>query len=190
MASPQARLSIGSLRLNDRTLEQIKFLEWEDVVGIWQSNEDYPGSHWEPIWKAKGFTSWLAWRGVNIQKLGLDALNWSLWSIPFPAITIREFHGGPYRGWAVQYYEGHPLPKFSQLAGKMKEHPFVTEFLSDSPLNTTVTGLVRAGEIIIIEGMHRCCAFAAASRQKHYTLRTHVNICLAQWPDDKNLPLL
>lgn len=170
-------------------LKRIKPLTWEDVFEIWRQNEEHL-PHWKPHYESRGFTNWKDWRMSSAERLNPQALNWALFEITDPSASIPSFRGGPFRGWIRETYHGADKPRFSEI---MKDEPRRAQiirsgFIEHFPAETIITGLRAEGDIVIIEGMHRCCAVTVAAEQGH-PVRSRMFIALADYPT-LEIPLL
>ncbi len=143
----------------------VKPLTFDDVQAIWRENE-IDQEHWKKFWRERGFNSWEEWRQPRINAVRATNKEWQLYLVVDPLKAVPEFHGGPYKGWRDQFYEGATMPAFKDI----REHWAAAEFLANFPNDTTLIGwLTRCdsppGEVVIVEGMHRCAAVTKASRE-------------------------
>jgi hypothetical protein len=173
-----------------RGLELIKDLSWAEVFEFWRVNEAYPKSHWHEHYQSRGFTTWDNWRLSYVNPLGLQNLNWQLYLIKEPLITIPNFCGGPYRSWIELFYQEQKNPTFATLAlhPQVQKHTFIQKLLADFPAQTTITGVMVKDRVVILEGMHRCAALAVAAEQ-NLKIETEVQIALAEYDKDE-LPIV
>lgn len=167
--------------LNPKEFKLMRPLTWADVFEIWRRNEAQ-NPNWVKHYKGEGFSSWEEWRTKKVAvPLRCAEKDWHLYRIIDPLKTVPAFHGGPFKSWEEKYYRGETLPTFARLVEnpEVQSHGYVKQLLADFPKETTVTGLVTEGGIVIIEGMHRCCAIALAA-QRRQILETTVSIALAE----------
>jgi hypothetical protein len=170
-----------NLNKKDIKLEIIQNLTWPDVFEIWRKNEAYDGSHWHAHYQSHGFKTWEDWRMSYVKPFGLEDLNWQLFSVINPLTAVPLFHGGPFRSWVEKFYEGQEFPSFTDLAQnpQVQSHQGIISFMKNFPKQTILTGVILKGEIIILEGMHRCAALALANRNG-IKIETEIKIALAK----------
>jgi hypothetical protein len=171
-------------------LELIQDLTWPEVFAIWRQNEEYPGSHWHSHYQNRGFKTWEEWRLSYVQPFGLARLKWQLYKVTEPLQAVPLMHGGPFRSWVQYFYQGQTAPTFTDLAKNpaVQNHQGVLNFMKNFPAETKITGVVLNGKIIIMEGMHRCCALALAASQ-NIKIKTKIQIALAEH-DQTGLPVV
>lgn len=148
------------MNLDKGQFEYIKPLKWEEVVKIWRNNE-ISENHWKKYWEEKGFKSWEEWRKKHINAYAKLNKNWYLVRVNNPTLSVPNFRGGNYKGWADNFYEGREMPKFSEI----KEHWIASEFLKNLPNKTTIIGLNTNNGIVVAEGMHRCAAITKGIKE-------------------------
>ena len=146
--------------LDKAQFKRIKSLSWDEVYKIWENNES-DLEHWKIYYKEKGFASWKDWRKKYIDAYKKLNEKWYLIKVENPIASVPNFHGGNYKGWKENIYEGRELPTFSE----MKEHSAAGEFLKNFPKETTIIALNTEIGIIIAEGMHRCAAITKAVKE-------------------------
>lgn len=161
-------------------LIRIKKLSWQDVFNIWREGEENL-RHWKIFWEEKGFNSWESWRSSTIEKLELEERDWVLYKIKKPLKTIPKFKGGPYTSWKDSYYKNGKFSSFKELAKHpyIQNHKDINKIKNNFPKEAYFIGVKTEQGILIIEGMHRCCALAIAS-QKGEKIESQVYIVLAQ----------
>lgn len=163
-------------------------LSWKEVFEFWEDNEG-ESSHWARHARDRGYASWEEWRMEYANALGLpEKTDWVLHKINDPLITIPQFHGGPFSGWINRYYNGNtdPTLTFAELAelGKIQTHDGIASIMNAFPDSTVLTGLIMPdNSIVIIEGMHRCCAIALLAKTRQL-LAANVYIALAHAGED------
>ena len=142
------------------------------------------------VYKSRGFGSWDDWRQTYAKQLGCEKLQWHLCKLIDPAKHVPYFHGGPYRNWVKYFYGGKRICKFSEIIkfSKIQKHEGVNSIINDFPKETVIIGLVVKGEIVIIEGMHRCCAIALMNKDQK-EIESNVFIALAEYPKN-DLPVI
>ena len=170
-------------------LEYIKPLSWKETFGFWRENEA-SRTNWIKAYKNRGFNSWDDWRQTYAKQLGCEKLRWNLYKLVDPAEHIPSFYGGPYRTWVERFYGGKRICKFSEIIklAEIQDHKEVNSIANNFPKETVIIGLVVKKEIVIIEGMHRCCAIALMSKNKK-EIKSNVFIALAEHPKN-NLPVI
>lgn len=172
----------------DDGLRFVEPLTWDEVFDIMRKNEENL-SHWEPLYRSKGFSSWEDWRRKQFAMLHGDQLSWNLYRVPNHLGTVPIFHGGPFLSWMKYFYQGDPAPTFATLAQHpgIQNHYYIRDLVTPPFLTTTIVAVRNEDRIVVIEGMHRCCAIALAAAQGCDTnLRLYV--ALAHFKGD--LPIL
>lgn len=173
-------------------LKHIRPLAWPDVFAIWRENEG-ENSHWREYAYSKGFSSWEEWRLQYVNALRLpEHDDWALYRVPDPLAAVPHWRGGPFNGWIKNFYgeRANPAPTFAELAAiaKTQEHGGIQKIFDAFPPQTTVTGLARPEGIVIIEGMHRCCALALAARNGT-PIETELTVAIAS-SEEEALPVV
>lgn len=166
--------------MNNQLLH-IKPLSWEEVFSAWRDGEaTLP--HWIEHYKKRGFNSWEEWRRNAIMDLRPETLAWKLYTIDTPQETIPQLHGGPFRTWIKNYYNGNLAPTFAEIVSNpaFDKNKVIDEIIQNFPVTSTLIGLQTDVGIVIIEGMHRCCAVAEAQKQE-IVLNTSITIALADF---------
>lgn len=160
-------------------LTKVKDVDWSEVFNIWRVNEAY-NQDWLGHLKSRGFSTWDEWRQYFADQFHLAECIWAIYRIDDPAVTVPTFYGGPFRGWQEQYYGGTQPVTFGALADnpKLQQNGRVNLFVENFPTGTIVTGLIENGRVVIVEGMHRCCA--ASLRAKRGTMNAVMYIALAE----------
>ncbi|MEK7600513.1 MAG: hypothetical protein AAB463_00950 [Patescibacteria group bacterium] len=166
-------------------LEKIRGLSWPDVVDTWRSTEENL-EHWQKFWSAKGFSSWQAWREKTHANLRGPELSWALYKVSDSLNQVPQWRGGMFHSWAKWFY-----PMLAEQPPRLRdllEHPgvhnhwFIRDIAKTFPAATTIMAIRTSnGDIVIVEGMHRCCALALLARDKK-SVATELNIVLADWP--------
>ena|SRR3989344_1728163 len=170
------------LNLDPTHYQLIKPLPWSEVFETWRHNEE-SNQAWIKFYQDKGFKTWEEWRRVYAEPLNCGQKQWFLYQVNEPLTVASQWRGGPLRTWRKLYYQGQDLATFQTIVtgATLQEHPGYQKMLSlyeDFPGKTNLTGLVTDQGIVIIEGMHRCCALALAALDNK-TVSTEVEICLA-----------
>lgn len=169
-------------------LNFVKSITWEEAFSSWAKDEsNLP--HWVEHYKERGFNSWEEWRKSSIKNLNPEQLNWSLYEIKNPSETILNFYGGPFRAWKKKYYGDKEMLQFKELAqnSELKNDSHINEVIQNFPKESTLIGLKKNEKIVIIDGMHRCCALAVA-QEKGLGIDIKLFIILADFP--KEIPVL
>ncbi len=175
---------------NNKNLQHLKNLTWDQVFDVWRKNEDYLGSHWKPLWQARGFKSWDDWRMTYVDRFELKNLNdWGLYEIVDHMKFIPQICGGSFSSWVERYYNGEDNPLFSKIVQHpdIQPHKGIIKFIDNFPQETTISGVVLGDKIVVVEGMHRCAAVALAALQGK-AISSKIKICLANHYLDK-LPI-
>lgn len=152
------------VNFGNKELSFIRSQKWSDVLKRWKQTES-ASEEFANIHKELGYNSWEDWRGKVIKPLHLSDLNWSLYKINKPVDTVPCFRGGPFISWIERYYPYDGLPTFLKIVSQTDTDIPERSKFSDILNNTTdmhVIGVIKDGDIFIIEGMHRCTAVALA----------------------------
>jgi hypothetical protein len=158
----------------------IKRLSWDEVFSAWRSDEaNLP--RWIKHYKARGFPSWDEWRKNTTKDVDLASLDWKLFDVEKPLDEVPHFQGGPFRAWE-KYYGGKTTAPFSEIikSKELREGEIVKEMMSNFPKETQLVGLKTGERVVIIEGMHRCCALSLLASQNE-NLQAKVSIALAEF---------
>ena len=170
-----------------------KDISWSSVLDNWYEGEkDYP--EWQRLFKERGFSSWRDWREAHVAPIIPDKLTWTRYKINDPLTSIPDFWGGPHGTWVREFYGGPMILRFSDIVRLPKISKQLTNPASkifnisqDFPKQTTLIGLKQQDKIIIIEGMHRCCAIThLALQESHFS--ANIDIYLADYQGE--LPLM
>lgn len=147
-------------------LTHISSTTWNEVLADWREREaDLWG--WEAHWKAKGFSSWDAWRETFYTKLDLPHKEWNLYNVSHPSTFVPAMWAVAFNGWRSYYKEGVTRATFKDLVDhqELANNKKVTNLLNDFPGETTVIVLRNENQFAVFEGMHRCSAIALAQKQ-------------------------
>ncbi len=169
-------------------LQFIRALTWQEVFGLWEHEESHL-PHWIEHYKKRGFTSWKDWRSSSVRDLRPESLTWSLYEISEPTTVVPKFYAGPFRAWINKYYAGEKIVPFGFLAShnEIEQDQNISGIISDFPTDSTLVGLKTQEGIVIIEGLHRCCALAVAHKQN---IEMHPRMFIACAEFSGGLPLL
>jgi hypothetical protein len=165
----------------DNYLKFIRDLTWEDVFDFWRKGEAHI-PRWIEHYKSGGYNSWDEWREHTLSNFPYRNLDWKLFEVKDPIQTIPSFFAGPFRAWKAKYYDGNNAVTFADLAKneELQNSQIIREMVSNFPNETYLLGLQTNKGIVIIEGMHRCCALAIAGRNGKL-IQTKVFIALAEF---------
>lgn len=175
--------------MDSREFEFLKPLSWAEAFRLWE-NDESSLSHWVEHYTRRGFNSWRDWRIDSVKELGAEGLGWQLHRVLNPTRSVPRFRGGPFRSWIERIYGGSIAPTFMEII----RHPAiqgsdrVSQIIAQFPQTTFMLGLIWNGSVVIIDGMHRCCAIAIAA-QNGTPIAAEVNIALASF-EGSSLPLL
>jgi hypothetical protein len=169
-------------------LRLVKSISWDEVFLMWKKQEEEL-PYWIAHYKERGFNSWQDWRTASFKDLHLELLEWNLYEIPQPLDTVPMFRSGPFMAWIKKYYNGNKTVTFETLAkdSDIQDRAHINEIVQKFPENSVFVGLENMNDIVIIEGLHRCCALAVA-KMKKVDLKRKVFIACAQFP--KEIPIL
>ena len=170
-------------------LEYVKPLSWEETFGFWRENEA-SRPNWIKAYKNRGFSSWDDWRQTYTKQLGCEKLQWHLYKLISPVKHVPSFYGGPYRTWVERFYGGKKVCKFSEIIklAEIQKNKDINSIANNFPKETVIIGLEVKEKIVIIEGMHRCCAIALMSKNKK-EIKSNIVIALAECPKN-DLPVI
>ena len=162
-------------------LRPIKTLSWADVFSLWRDGESQL-PRWITHYRNSGFASWDAWRTNTLRDLHHQDLAWTLFELIDPTAHVPDFIGGPFRPWITRYYEGAKSRTFREIVQNraLRSNPIVHEMLANFPKETYLVGLETAQGLVVIEGMHRCCALALAA-ESNAAIESRVFIALAPY---------
>jgi len=163
-------------------MEDLRFLNdisWREVFSAWRDQESMLPK-WIEHYTQRGFHSWDSWRNSSVEVLHPENLSWKLYEITDPVKTVPNFYIGPFRSWIKKYSIAkpttfHELVEHQQFQEEKKTGPF--------PEATMLVGLQNEGRIIIIEGVHRCCALAVAQKQ-NISIKLKVFLACADFKDE------
>lgn len=163
-------------------LHKLRDLSWLEVFSNWREAEISSPS-WRALYTARGFDTWESWRMTYAHGLSLPSLLWELYEVPHPLTFIPTCVGGPFQGWHDRYYGTLQKPTFAELATvpALQQHVKIRECQKNFPKHTTLIAVELTGDIVIIEGMHRCVAIALAAAESQ-PLKTDLQIALAHHP--------
>lgn len=167
------------LNLPTEQYKRIRELAFADVFNIWRDNEEGK-ERWESHARERGFSGWEEWRMQYVKAFSMQERAWSLYQVINPSVVVPKWHGGPFKTWMERHYGGIFTPTFDQLARRpdMQKHTGLKEAQGAFPRTTTVIALFRDGQLVVIEGMHRCVAIALAARANRQ-LETNLFVALA-----------
>lgn len=170
----------------------IKFIQkltWQEVYKFWAECEENR-DNWVRYYQKRGFPSWKEWRDTYIKPFGCEKLEWGLYEITDPMVTVPEFCGGPFRTWIEKFYDGKQTLRFLQLADlkDIQTHQGIQEIKQNFPWDKKIIGMLVGNEIFVIEGTHRCCAIALMQRENFKT-KNKLYIALAKFLGEK-LPVV
>lgn len=154
--------------MNNPGLSFVRDLTWEEAFDFWRMSEG-EDSKWAKLARERGFSSWEEWRRTFAAKGRLDERQWKLYRIPNPLATVPNFRGGPFRAWVDNIYGDLGLtPTFAAIVPKLDDLKGggARAILNSFPRQTTVIGVEYQGDVVIVEGMHRCSAIAIAAAER------------------------
>lgn len=165
-------------------LKNIQDITWQKVYKIWQKAEIK-----NDLWQRRGFSSWLDWRNIYIQPLGLEKLKWQTGEL-INIHDILKFYGGPFKAWKKYFYKNKNSLTFKQLTllPEIKKNKRFDKLIKHFPKQTTVIVIIKNKKIIVIDGMHRITALALKINKKQ-KIKTKIQIAFAVY-QKKTLPIL
>ena len=147
----------------------LKKTTWSDVFADWQEREA-TNPDWVTLAKEKGWSDWKSWRLHTADQLDAKNREWSLFQFDDPIAKIPKILMGPYKGWQSRSTEPNTASFFDLLSIPANYQHFlqcepVIEMRQDLPFATTLIGLrdTESGNIICLDGHHRCTAITIAS---------------------------
>ena len=174
----------------------MKFLEhtdWETVFEKWRENEAD-----DPVWvecatRIKGWPDWESWRRFTAIQLGASQLKWDRYLLEDPAEELPLLFVGPFRGWRerLRRKSGGTFAELMSDPEQVKffeQHKKVLGMVAGFPHPTELIAVRRqdTGELICIEGHHRCAAAALAkARGRPINFAGPVTLALADLPEDQ-----
>lgn len=159
----------------------VRAMTWADVFSLWRDAEsNLP--RWVEHYRKSGFASWDDWRTHTIKDLNYRGLEWTLFEVIDPLKHVPDFVGGPFRPWIAKYYEGAKSKTFRELVKHpaVRENEIVREMVEHFPEETYILGLQTDRGIVVLEGMHRCCALALAA-EAGQTIDSRLFLALAPY---------
>lgn len=186
LVEPKAHRPRGGV---NRGLRFIEPLCWEEVLTLWEADEGKL-DHWIAHYTKRGFSSWRDWRCDSVAALQPERLSWRLYQVVNPQQSIPLFRGGPFRSWVRSIYQSSETPLFAEIVKhpKIAEGDRVNQIIGSFPPNAFMLGLKVRDDIVIIDGMHRCCAITLAA-QRGIAIDAEVTMALADFAERK-IPLL
>ena len=165
-------------------LRPIRPLSWADVFSLWRDGESHL-PRWIEHYRNSGFASWDDCRSNTLKDLCHQDLEWTLFELVDPVSHVPDFIGGPFRPWIARYYDGAKSRTFREIVKNpaLRANPIVREMVANFPTETYIVGLRTGAGIVVIEGMHRCCALAIAS-EDNASIDAKVFIALARYPGE------
>lgn len=135
----------------------MKFLRkttWDEIFQDWKKAEE---GWWEELYQERGYTNWEDFRNFYVDQIPVNDLDWKLCDVT--PEEVLDFQCGMYRGWKEMSQEVgsrrfRDLVRSSRLTNNIKLNAIFKNFPDDSML----IGFKRNGNIIILEGTHRCLA--------------------------------
>lgn len=158
-------------------LKKIGPVSWTKLFRAWEKREAS-----QPMWikhyRQRGYASWREWRTAAFSDLKPQQKKWTLYQVENPERIVSTWFGGPFRGWR-KHYPGRTVT-FKTLAQRqaIRNNGKVLSIMHRPPTKTQMLGVIWRGKIVVIEGMHRACAVALASK-KGKKLRMSITIALA-----------
>lgn len=140
---------------------------WEEIYAEWEAGE---GSQ-PPVKKLytdRGFDTWREWRNAAVtESFNCAQRKWFLYQMPTPHHTVPRLYGGTFESWRTKWYQGELVRTFEWIVAQFppEERAEYASLVERFPVPTTLIGIKFDEKIIIIEGMHRCCAIALAERE-------------------------
>lgn len=158
----------------------LKQINWEEVFDIWRQDEaSLP--NWIKHYQERGFSSWEEWRKTYTEPFKCAESKWNFYQLNQATKIVPDFYGGPFKSWVKHFYQGKDALTFSELINLLDlfQHPGIKRLASNFPKSTVLIGLIVNSKIIIIEGMHRCCAISLKAK-KGEELKGDIKIALGK----------
>lgn len=104
---------------------------------------------------------------------------------------IGDFFGTPTRGWIDKCYEGKMSLKLKDIQGHevISDNDKIAEIEGDFPVITMLTGVRVAGDVYLIEGMHRANALFRIVEKTGQNAHAEVYLAVAEMPGNKIVAL-
>lgn len=162
-----------------KDLQFVRITIWGDEFNEWRERERDWG--WEDVWKARGYVSWDVWRNTYVRELGLEDLQWELFSVSNPKQFFVDVWAGGYTGWKRYGKSGAEKNRISDLVKHFhfRENGKVKGILENPPYKTRMILLKSGDEFAVFEGMHRACALVYA-RKNDLPLDIAVEVAVAE----------
>lgn len=171
-----------------KALEYIGPIEWEEIFSVWKQGEVGQES-WQRHWKERGFASWEDWRRNYVAPLFPEKLQWYLFQVSEFSEDFLSLNGVPSRSWIEKCYNGEKIKRLEDIIvhSIVKNNEKIEDIINNFPKETMLTGIVKDGKIILIEGMHRACALAVMLKNKE-KINSNLKIALAEFSGE--IPVL
>ncbi|MBU0624822.1 hypothetical protein KKF05_00595 [Patescibacteria group bacterium] len=171
-------------------LEFVRDLTWPEVFEIWRQNEERSDA-WRKHWLERGFASWEDWRRRYVEAAGLAESSWKLYRVIDAGRTVAGFHGGSFKSWVDKFYQGVTAPTFAALTEQpdIRLHQGIRQMIETfRDPTTTISAMLTDDGVVIVEGMHRCCAVVLAAVEGK-PMAVEFYLALGECPRD-NLPIM
>lgn len=179
-----AKVARRMIHLDPQQFEPLGPISWPDVLAGWRADEEHQVG-WQNIWREKGLSGWEAWRAHHIEPFGCAQRSWHLYRLRDPLASVPYFYGGPHKAWIKRYYNGENLRTFDWLASHTdileratRPGDKIHDLLNSFPTLTTLIGFMTDQGVVILEGMHRCCALTVMAA-RHQQFSGEVRLALA-----------
>lgn len=160
-----------------KQLQVIGKVSWSELFRDWEAREARQAG-WIKHYRERGYNSWREWRTAAFRNLRPAGRTWTVYRIDQPEKVIPHWYGGPFQGWRKFYYRRQTVT-FRTIARRqlLEKNGKVRQILKHFPAETQLMGVIWKGRIVIIEGMHRCCAIALTAQQGR-AIKGNVTIAL------------
>lgn len=152
---------------NYHDLEFVRPLSLSETFGFWHDSEG-SSQHWLDVARSRGFETWEEWRRTYFAPFRMEERTWNLFRVVNPLLTVPLFRGGPFQGWIEQTYGDTGMtPEFRVIAKRLTaaQDAYVAKLKASFPRTTTIIGVLTDNGVVMVEGMHRCCALGQASAE-------------------------
>ena len=138
-------------------------LKWADVLKVYRDNEEHL-EHWKQYYQSQGYKNWEEWREKFFRRFGLRQLKCEMFEITRP-VVVSYLRGADFGSW--RRLTGEKYLTFEQMAmtKQIQNYEPLRNLIKNFPQETTIIAVRHNESIFVIEGMHRCAAYALAYRE-------------------------
>lgn len=159
-------------------LTQLRPTTWPAVYQEWYRQEGRQ-SDWGRYLRQLGYSSWREWReDVIVKPFRLTKRTWMLYRVTDPRMVL-DWYGGPFPSWQKAHYRRAQTRSFAWLVknGRILQRQKIKKF-NTIPKSMKLFGFRYRNRIVVLDGMHRCCALAIRVARGQ-AVKTKIIIALA-----------